>query len=658
MSDTIQGLWVGPRLSTMEQLSIRSYLVNGHEFHLYLYGPCENVPEGTTVKDGNEIVPESDIKRFRNLPNFSDWFRWNLLLKKGDWWVDLDTVCLRPLDMPGKYVFSDGDCAKGKNRVGAGNVKAPKGSPLVRWCVKSIERMDIESVTDFSGFGPTLLAVGINKFGLHRYIWPTWAFLPVAGWETHKFTTENIPLPPDAYVVHLYDNIWKALGYDKDGAYPPGSLYERLKRRVFDGDTGTLTFTQPRKNILVAVVTCGQNRAKAEAQYDTWVPRMQAAGYDVVFFDGENLGVADSPYIPAITEKAQAIYQWVWDRGYKGLLKCDDDCHIDAAAFEPPDADYAGIPVGPNDGGRLAFGFPDYPEGTHPHKFASGGAAWFSRKAIGILLEHVPIVGDWADDRWAGQVLGRAGIPVTPQPDFCWDPFYMPSKEHAVTTQLPSADAIRSMHDFGRVFPLVKRRVEPALIAIATCHGKEYALRHHKQLESWVPQAVAAGYVVEVFDGPRLGVPDDYGHLVEKTRAICGWAREHGHTRMLKVDDDTWVNVPQLIVPAADYAGYRFGAGDFGSERAGTPDMPPGTNPASYAMGGGYWLSEDAMRALAEAPLTADWAEDRWVGNTLARVGIELTDLPGYKRFSQRSSAQSAVRGASARARMASSDSQ
>ena len=72
MSDIIQGLWVGPRLSTMERLCIRSYIANGHDFHLYLYGPCENVPEGATVRDAAEIVPESDIGRFGNLPNFSD----------------------------------------------------------------------------------------------------------------------------------------------------------------------------------------------------------------------------------------------------------------------------------------------------------------------------------------------------------------------------------------------------------------------------------------------------------------------------------------------------------------------------------------------------------------------------------------------------------
>ncbi len=35
--DVFQSLWIGAELSAMEQLSIRSFLANGHEFHLYTY---------------------------------------------------------------------------------------------------------------------------------------------------------------------------------------------------------------------------------------------------------------------------------------------------------------------------------------------------------------------------------------------------------------------------------------------------------------------------------------------------------------------------------------------------------------------------------------------------------------------------------------------
>ena len=62
MSETIvQSLWIGTRLSVMEQLAIRSFLDHGHPFHLYTYGDVENVPAGTVVRPGTEILPEQEI---------------------------------------------------------------------------------------------------------------------------------------------------------------------------------------------------------------------------------------------------------------------------------------------------------------------------------------------------------------------------------------------------------------------------------------------------------------------------------------------------------------------------------------------------------------------------------------------------------------------
>ena len=37
MTDILQSLWLGKRLSVMEQLSIRSFLDQGYSFHLYTY---------------------------------------------------------------------------------------------------------------------------------------------------------------------------------------------------------------------------------------------------------------------------------------------------------------------------------------------------------------------------------------------------------------------------------------------------------------------------------------------------------------------------------------------------------------------------------------------------------------------------------------------
>src|SRR4051794_37495980 len=102
----VQGLWVGGELSAMEQICIQSFLKNGHGFHLYTYGDVRGVPDGTVRLDGSTILPASKVFQYRNgsFAGFSNFFRYRLLLEKGGWWVDLDTVCLQPFDFEAPYV--------------------------------------------------------------------------------------------------------------------------------------------------------------------------------------------------------------------------------------------------------------------------------------------------------------------------------------------------------------------------------------------------------------------------------------------------------------------------------------------------------------------------------------------------------------------------
>src|SRR5437870_1345057 len=97
----VQGLWIGPELSVMEQLSVASFMRNGHEYHLYVYDDVKNIPAGTVIKDASEILPASRIFQYKHFPTyagFSNFFRYKLLLERGGWWIDTDTVCLKPFD--------------------------------------------------------------------------------------------------------------------------------------------------------------------------------------------------------------------------------------------------------------------------------------------------------------------------------------------------------------------------------------------------------------------------------------------------------------------------------------------------------------------------------------------------------------------------------
>src|SRR5580692_1821427 len=134
--DVIQSFWSG-KLTDMEKLCITSFLKNGHPFHLYCYGELEGVPEGTTVMDAGTLMPESEIKNFPTLQQFADYFRYRLLYDKGGWWMDMDTVCLRPFDFKQDYVFAKAPSERAL--VYNGFVKVPAKSEVMLYCMQRIE---------------------------------------------------------------------------------------------------------------------------------------------------------------------------------------------------------------------------------------------------------------------------------------------------------------------------------------------------------------------------------------------------------------------------------------------------------------------------------------------------------------------------------------
>ena len=187
-------LWIGSRLSTLERLSIASFLANGHPVHLYAYEAIEGVPHGTTIRDGNEILPAASIFTYpdgfgRGSPAaFANLFRYKLLLEHGGTWADTDMVCVQPLDFlaSSPYVF------------------ASQRNP------------------------PQLVAESGPK---RMNVVPVDVFCPVDFWNVPALVGPALRLPAETRAVHLWNAMWRHHGMDKDAAYDGASLYERLKAR-------------------------------------------------------------------------------------------------------------------------------------------------------------------------------------------------------------------------------------------------------------------------------------------------------------------------------------------------------------------------------------------------------------------------------------------
>ena len=234
--DAVQGLWIGPELSVMEQLSIRSFLMNEHEYHLYVYDDVKNVPAGTILKDANEILPASMIFQYRNRKSyagFANFFRYKLLLERGGWWADSDLICHRRFDFQQEHVFATEKWHGDEDEViTSGVIRAPAGSEIMAYAWDVCRSKNPDELT-WGETGSRLLTEAVEKFSLQEYVKPHQVFCPLPNWKWNDVLNPDIELGLDevTYAIHLWNEKWRQASQDKNQAYHGDCLYERLKRR-------------------------------------------------------------------------------------------------------------------------------------------------------------------------------------------------------------------------------------------------------------------------------------------------------------------------------------------------------------------------------------------------------------------------------------------
>jgi hypothetical protein len=235
MNRIIQGLWIGESLSAIERLSIASFVANGHEFDLYVYGPISGLPEGGRLRDANEILPRDCVFRYRDQPSyagFANFFRYRLLLERGGWWVDLDAVCIRPFDFEDDFVFSSEHDRLGRRTPNAAFIKAPPRSAIMSELWDVCQAKDPARL-EWGETGSRLLREALPRFGLEANVRESCVFCPIgySDWERLVAPEETWSFPDSTRAVHLWNEMWRRGGRDKDASYHPDCLFERLKAR-------------------------------------------------------------------------------------------------------------------------------------------------------------------------------------------------------------------------------------------------------------------------------------------------------------------------------------------------------------------------------------------------------------------------------------------
>jgi hypothetical protein len=235
----VQGLWIGESLGPIGQLSIRSFLANGHPFHLYTYGKVEGVPRGAQIRDAGEILPAARIFKYRDhdsYAGFSNHFRYRLLLQRGGVWSDCDVVCLRKLRLPA-FAVAQEESSAGTPQSASCVVAAPKGDELMRRAEAFCDAADVRTL-EWGQTGPALLTRLVAEFGREQNLLPVNAICPVPFGRWSDLISADPAVQArvreevrPAHAVHLWHELFRRSGVHHLQEFPPGSLLAELQAR-------------------------------------------------------------------------------------------------------------------------------------------------------------------------------------------------------------------------------------------------------------------------------------------------------------------------------------------------------------------------------------------------------------------------------------------
>ena len=221
-----QSMWYGRSLSLVEELSIKSFLANGFEFHLYTYSEL-NVPNGTLIRDANEVIPEDEIFQntlgAKSYSMFSNRFRYALLEQRAGWWFDLDIICLKPFSYETPYVFG----FERQDYINNAVLFVDKANSIL--FSKLANRTEgVKKQKVWGETGPTLLTQQVYINGLEKFTEPIERFYPISYYQL-DLLNKDISLGEESLTLHLWNELLTRNSFDRNNLYPRSSLLGSLQ---------------------------------------------------------------------------------------------------------------------------------------------------------------------------------------------------------------------------------------------------------------------------------------------------------------------------------------------------------------------------------------------------------------------------------------------
>ena len=255
---TIHMFWIGERLSSLERLSMRSFLAQGHRVRLWSYAPYPDLPTGVEASDAGEILSRTFADPWirSGVPPayLSEAFRHAVLAQEGGIWADADVVCLKPFVFDGPIVVGrEDDVLLGSCVLGfpAGHeavraLAAAAARPWARapWDDSRAARRKMMGRVRYLGrpraalralrwgaVGHVTVTPAFAHYGLMGYALPPSAFCPVPYTRMVAILdgTAQLAALTDSYAVHLWHALWALYGQPYDQPCSPDCLVGQLR---------------------------------------------------------------------------------------------------------------------------------------------------------------------------------------------------------------------------------------------------------------------------------------------------------------------------------------------------------------------------------------------------------------------------------------------
>lgn len=230
---SVSALWVGSSLSLPHKISLASFIYYGHTVKLYVYDLELDVPEGVIKVDARDILPESEIFYHHNqLAAFSDLFRYHMIKKTGEVWIDTDTLCLSEYFFEDKdFVFINQTRANDWERIAGSILKLPSNHPIVDELIDGSRKRISEGLDHWCDIGPIILTnktreYGIDNLAIHdRLVNLFTMFTETTRFWEPEYKDEIIEMSKNCYSASFFTGGLTARGIDKN-AIPSGSAVE------------------------------------------------------------------------------------------------------------------------------------------------------------------------------------------------------------------------------------------------------------------------------------------------------------------------------------------------------------------------------------------------------------------------------------------------